>query len=108
MHLTPAELQLAFYVDRQLVEYVKNTEDWLKHESESEDPNLVTYMNGLVNRIKKENPELDYKVNQLVRMTTKARTVRGSVMPHDVVGGHPAQKDADELSLSDEDEDLEM
>lgn len=63
MHLTPAELQLAFCVDRQLIEYVKNTEDWLRLEAESEDPNLVTYINGLVNRIKKEAPSADFKVN---------------------------------------------
>ena len=105
MHLTPAELQLAFCIDRQLIEYVKNTEDWLRLESESEDPNLVTYINGLVNRIKKEAPSADFKVNQLARMTTKARTVRGSVMPHDVIDLHPAQKDAQsDLSLSEEEE----
>ena len=90
MHLTPQELQLAFFIDRQLIEYVKNTEDWLRLESENEDPNLVTYIKGLVNRIKKENPEADFKVNQLVRMTTKDRTIRGSVMPHNAVEGHPA------------------
>jgi len=36
-------------------------------------------------------------------MTTKARTVRGSVAPHDVVEAHPAQKDIlSELSVSDD------
>mmetsp|Transcript_12142 Transcript_12142/g.14379 ORF Transcript_12142/g.14379 Transcript_12142/m.14379 type:complete len:83 (-) Transcript_12142:306-554(-) len=63
MHLTPAELELAFYVDQQLVEYVKNTEDWLRLESESEDSNLVANISRLITRIKKENPEAEFKMN---------------------------------------------
>mmetsp|Transcript_32971 Transcript_32971/g.40801 ORF Transcript_32971/g.40801 Transcript_32971/m.40801 type:complete len:83 (+) Transcript_32971:3796-4044(+) len=63
MHLTPAELELAFHVDQQLVEYVKNTEDWLRLESESEDSNLVANISRLITRIKKENPEAEFKMN---------------------------------------------
>lgn len=80
MHLQPFELQLAFYVDRRMVEYVKNTEDWLKTQAQQEDPNLISSITNLVNRIKRENPELEFKINQ---MTIKASTEANGVIVKD-------------------------
>jgi len=99
MHLQPLECQLAFYVDKRMVEFVTNTEAWLKTENHKEDPNLISNMTNLVNRIKRENPEFEFKINQLaVRQSTIKRDSNLFSMPV-----HKEEIGSD-LELSDEDE----
>lgn len=103
LRLQPVELQLAFYVDRRLAEFVRSTEDWLRDEKDREDPNLVSSITNIVNRIKKENQSAEFKVNSLSRSLTKQRTQIGSVTPHGIVPEHPVQKAAhSDLDLSDD------
>ena len=49
-----------------MVEYVKNTEEWLRKDAQREDPNLISSMTNLVNRIKRENPDVEFKINKLI------------------------------------------
>ena len=73
-----------------MAEYVKSAEDWLREESDREDPQLVTSITNLVNRIKKENPNAEFKVHKIASSLTKNRTLKGSVAPHGAVQDHPA------------------
>ena len=103
LRLQPVELQLAFYVDRRMAEFVKSTEDWLKHESEKEDPNLVSSITNLVNRIKKENPDAEFKVHQLTSAVTKKRTTMSAFGEQYIMQTHPVQEEAlSDLDLSDD------
>lgn len=70
MYLQPLELHLAFYIDKQMVEYLKATEDWLRFEGSREDPNLVTSMTNLINRIKRDCPQVDLKYNKHLKSSS--------------------------------------
>jgi len=43
---------------------------------------LLNYLTKLMNRLKRETMDQGIKMNQILRLGTKKRTLRGSISPH--------------------------
>ena len=90
-----------------MIQSVVTTDEMLEQlrlDREQNDQELISYMTKLVQRLKTENLEQGIKVNQMVRFSTKKRTIRGSIAPHKDAANHPARKgsisDLDDLSFA--------